>query len=222
MRGFVVTPLGAVARAFVAGTAGTIAMGAFRKATSSLAPKPKPSGFKPPDAEQKDESTTETVARRFAEGLMKRPLKTAAAKRRLGSLVHYGFGIGWVMDYAVMRESLDLDLEPSQVPLAGAALGTVVWALGDDTLLPLFRLSAWPRPKDAARQAYNLLSHAVYGIVAASCYESLRALTGEDAIVALTRLRRGRTAATGARLSLRARDVARAVRREVATPHLIA
>ena len=163
--------MGAMARAAGAGELGTDAMSAFMRVTSRFAPEPG-TQFVPPEPQQNDEAVTETVARRLVEGFALRRLPEGKTKELAGQAVHHAFGISWVALYALLRESTSL--RRGQVPIAGAALGTFVWAFGDNTLLPLFRLAAWPRRADVPRLFYTWSAHLVYGIAAAAAYEASR------------------------------------------------
>lgn len=163
-----ITPLGALVRGLVAGALGSAAQNVFFRATKGLAPSSEAASFEPPEPEQRDEQPTQTVARRFAEGLMQRELPIS--KERAGQLVHYAFGAGWGALYGLAASSA-----PALATPAGAAgYGVFVWAASDDLILPAFRLSAGPRAYPLANHAYAIAAHLVYGGAVLLAFEAMR------------------------------------------------
>src|SRR5262245_31981192 len=80
------TPIAALVRGVMAGTAGSLAMSAFFALTRKLAPAPPKDAFDPPEPAQRHESETQATARRVIDGLMQRgPIRH---KELAGQLVH--------------------------------------------------------------------------------------------------------------------------------------
>jgi hypothetical protein len=101
---------------------------------------------------------------------MQRGPLSAQQKARGGEVVHYAFGAAWGGLYGLAAGSAPwLDS-----PLGGLAFGTLVWMAGDNTLLPVFRLAAWPRAYPAKTHAYAWAAHAVYGATLWASFEALQ------------------------------------------------
>src|SRR6266850_3295346 len=119
------TPLGAFLKGLLAGAAGAFVQNQFFKATQRLKPDasqvPEEEGGKPQP--ESKETSPETVARRWTEGLMLRGPLSPEGKRKGGSAVHYLFGAGWGGLYGLARESF-----PWMSP---ALFGALVWLLSD-------------------------------------------------------------------------------------------
>jgi len=156
-------------RGLIAGAIGAGIQSLFFKATSRLAPKPTelPPGVAKPEPEAQKESSLETVARRFVEGLMQRGPLEKDAKARAASVVHYGFGALWGGLYALARES---------APLPPTLFGAVVWLASDNLILPAFRVAAWPQRYSLREHHYALHAHFAYGLGTAGAYALLRDL----------------------------------------------
>ena len=181
------SPLGTVVKGLIAGAVGSWIQNQFFTATAKakLVPEstrvPPEQGGKP--AAEQSESSLETVASRWTEGMMKRGPLEGDRKKTAGALVHYLFGAGWGAAYALVRESVG-DVSP-------ALFGTAVWAVSDNLILPAFRLSAWPQKYKAKEHAYAINAHLVYGWGTAAAYGVLRELgvTPLAAIPALLAIR---------------------------------
>jgi hypothetical protein len=161
------TPLGAIARGLLAGTAGAAAQSLFFRATQRWAPKPTklpPEETKP---EGDDVSALHALATRVGEGVLKRPM-TDEQKSRAATAVHYLFGAGWGAVYALCRESFG---RVSPVLFGGA-----VWVASDNLLLPAFRLAAWPTRYSLQEHHYAVQAHAAFGLATAGTYAVLRDL----------------------------------------------
>jgi hypothetical protein len=202
---YVVSPLGALARGLAAGAIGSAVQSQFLKHTARLMPATPEGVFQPPEPEQKSEMSVETVARRFAEGMMKRGPLTEAKKKKIGTSIHYAFGSAWGGLYGLARETAPGLSRPGAVALWSA----LVWHLSDNVLLPVFRIASWPRSYPAGVHAYALAAHLAYGAGVWASYEAMRRpfwdLVG-SAVWALAARRRLRK-----RLPKRARPVARAI-----------
>lgn len=153
------TPVRALVEGVVAGAVGAAVQSLFFRATERMTPETPRAAFEPPDAQQAYESALETVARRAVEGLARRGPLDAAQKARLGDVVHYGFGAGWGGLYGLVRASYPRAWSPTG--LAGFAAS--VWLLGDNLLLPAFRLAGWPHRYPLRLHAYAVGAHVAYG-----------------------------------------------------------
>jgi hypothetical protein len=158
--------MGALLEGLVAGAIGAGVQTLFFKATSRLTPATPPDAFTPPEPLQREERQTETLARRLVEQLAQRGPLDEAAKRRGGELVHYGFGAAWGGLYGLLRASL-----PSLRALrAIAGYSLAMWLIGDELLLPLFRLSGWPNRYPAQTHLYAAAAHLAWGAGTAATF----------------------------------------------------
>lgn len=163
------TPIGALFEGLVAGAIGAGAQSLFFRATSKLTPKPPADAFEPPEWQQAHESALETTARRAVEQLAQRGPLEARDKERLGQVVHYGFGAAWGGLYGLLRASYPRLRRPSGV--LGFAVG--VWMVGDNVILPAFKLAAWPHRYPPKSHAYALAAHLAYGAGVAATLEAI-------------------------------------------------
>lgn len=164
------TPLGALVRGLAAGAAGAAAQSLFFELTRAFAPHGRPDGWLPPEAAQRDEKATETVARRFVEGMMQRGPLDEEAKARGAKAVHYALGAAFGVTWALTRESFPGIARP----LGAAGFGVAAWAVGNDVLYPLFRLGAGPVSYPLATHAYAIAAHLAYAAATTAAYEALR------------------------------------------------
>jgi uncharacterized membrane protein YagU involved in acid resistance len=161
--------LGTLARGTAAGLAAGFIQNLFFKTTAKIAPTGPERAFEPPEAIQREETPTATVARRIVEGVMQRELSDVA-KQRASTLVHYGYSAFWGRLYALLRER-----NPRVASPAGSlAYGTAVWALSDNLILPLFKLADWPQAYPLRNHAYTLTSHLVWSSALTGFYELFR------------------------------------------------
>lgn len=165
-----ITPLGAVTRGLAAGAAGAGFQSAFFKATSAITPSPPEDAFDPPEPQQKDETSTQTVARRAVESFAKRGPISEQTKARAGQFVHYGFGAMWGLGYGLARESLPW----ISTPVGVTAFASAVWMASDNVLLPAVNLAAPATRYPLKSHAYAWAAHLAYGFAVASVYEALR------------------------------------------------
>ena len=153
------TPVRALLEGIVAGAIGAGVQSLFFRATAKIAPKPPKGAFRAPEPEQANESALETMARRLVEDLAQRGPLDATRKARLGEAVHYGFGAGWGGLYGLVRASY-----PRAWSVAGVgAFSFAVWMLGDNLMLPAFRLSAPPHRYPLKSHGYAWAAHLAYG-----------------------------------------------------------
>jgi uncharacterized membrane protein YagU involved in acid resistance len=208
------SPLAALTEGLVAGLAGALAQDLFFAITKRFAPKPPADAFAPPELAQRDETATQTVARRVVEGLAQRgPLKHETLA---GDLVHYAFGGAWGGLYGIAAGSI----RPLRTIGGGALFGLFVWSVSDNLVLPAFRLSAWPHEYPVKNHTYAIAAHIVYGAAASASLDALTRITPSlvSAIAASLIVRRlpkpvrgpraRRLAARGVRATLKAREVA--------------
>lgn len=159
------SPWSRAGKGALAGVLGTVVM---TQAQTRLLPKI-PSGKAPKqprypmEPEAKSENATETIARRFVEGVTHRPLPKRA-KAAAGMAVHFGTGAFWgsLLGLAMPRR-----LSPAATIGYGAAWGAGVWGINDNVILPLFKLGDWPTRYGIGTHAKAGLAHAVYGIASA-------------------------------------------------------
>jgi len=153
------TPIRALVEGIVAGAVGAGLQSLFFRATARLAPKLPENAFVPPEPEQANESALETAARRLVEGVAQRGPLDERAKKRVGAVVHYGFGARWGGLFGLLRASY-----PRLWSVGGVAgFSAIVWIIGDNVLLPMLKLSAWPHRYPLRAHAYALSAHLVWG-----------------------------------------------------------
>lgn len=182
------TPLGSLFFGALAGAAGSLLQNFFFKATAKVAPKPPGDAFEPPEPQQRGEQPTETVARRVVEDLAERGPVDEETKKRGHAVVHYTFGSLWGAAYGLARESI-----PGLETVPGAlAWSTLVWAVSDNLILPIFRLGAWPQAYPMKNHVYAWSAHVVYGMAVCNVYRLLRARPWLGALGALTVARQTR------------------------------
>lgn len=198
------TPLGALARGLAAGAVGSAVQDLFFKATAKIAPPTPKHVFSPPERDQIEENATETVARRFVEQFMQRPL-SAEGKAKGATIVHYAFGAGLGGAYGLLRETIPALHRPAGV----LAYGVGAWMFGDNIVIPAFRLGALPNAYPLKTHAYALAAHIVFGVAVAAAYEAMRPRSLATAAAALWAVRAN--VALAERLPAIARPVARAV-----------
>jgi uncharacterized membrane protein YagU involved in acid resistance len=169
-----ISPLGALVRGAIAGAVGSAVQSWFFRTTASLQPGKTGKEFDPPEFQQKKEMETETVARRLVENFAQRTL-TRSQEATGGNLVHYAFGSAWGALYGLVAESVE-----GKTKMATATkLGSTVWMLSDNVLLPSVKLAAWPNKYKLKTHAYALSAHIVYGMAVISAYEVLKRVAFE-------------------------------------------
>lgn len=160
-------PVVAVLDGAIAGFVGSAVQNLFFRATSKVAPETPKHVFTPPEREQKDETSTQTVARRVYEDLAQQG--SLEEKERAGSIVHFAFGAAWGVVYGLVRGSLPR----RSGPLFAAVFATTVWAVSDNLILPAFKLSAWPQKYPARVHGYAWSAHLAYGAALWGTFEAL-------------------------------------------------
>jgi len=170
MRTNLVSPLGALWRGAAAGLAASAAMNVWFALAGKHMPPPREGAFTPPEKVQETELPTETVARRFVGGFMKRGQLNRASKKKAGQLVHFAFGAGWGALYGLVAETIPA----VRTPAGALAFGTFVWSASDHAILPAFRLAPWPGGVTAKGHAFWFATHLVYGAALGSSFMTLR------------------------------------------------
>jgi hypothetical protein len=153
------TPVRALLEGIVAGVAGAGVQSLFFRLSGRFAPRPPKGVFTPPEPQQAKESALETTARRLVEGLAHRGPLDERGKARAAEAVHYGFGAAWGGLYGLVRASYPRAWSPSGV----AGFSLAVWMLGDNLMLPAFRLAAPPQRYPIDTHAYAIAAHLAYG-----------------------------------------------------------
>ena len=193
------TPVRALLEGIVAGAIGAGVQSLFFRATAKIAPKPPKDAFRAPEPEQANENALETTARRLVEDLAQRGPLDETQKARLGEAVHYGFGAGWGGLYGLVRASYPRAWSAGGV----GAFSLAVWMLGDNVLLPAFRLAGLPHRYPVRSHAYAAAAHLAYGAGTA-----LALLAADSAplvpVVAALAWTRGRGAGRRAKRTVRA------------------
>lgn len=91
-----------------------------------------------------------------------------ATRERLSSAVHWSYGASMGALYAVVRAGRGgRDLG------GGLALGTGLWAVGDELAVPLLGLSKGPTAYPPEQHAHRLGAHLVYGVTTALVTQAL-------------------------------------------------
>jgi hypothetical protein len=167
----------------VGGAAGTMAMGLYFKALSTLAHSDDQSSA---DGEgqangwhalddislvgkhyQQGEGSTEAVGRIAYQTVAGKPPKAQETKALLSEAVHWSFGTSM----GALREQADWpDLG------AGLAFGSAVWLFASELLLPLLRLAPGPTTSPAPQHAKEFGAHRVYGAFVAVVTQELQRL----------------------------------------------
>ncbi len=204
-----VTPIGALGRGLAAGATASYVMDQLLTLGTKVLPDLGQPKFEPPEPEMKDETPTQTIARRFYEGMLQRGPLSPERKAKLATLVHYWFGAEWGAAYGLVRESVPA----ARGPLAGLALGTLVWGAGDYGLVPAFRLGAGFRNTPPKMIAFTWAAHAVYGLATWAAYEATRPRTLAAAAATLFALKVDRQAKRALPTRLLTRDTRKLVRR---------
>lgn len=159
-------PMVELASGLLAGLAGSFAQSVFFSATKPLAPRGPNNPIEYPEAEQSKETATQTIARRVVEGLAQRPLHD---KERAGTLVHYAFGSAWGGLYGLWTDGA----ARGSILRSGSRFGLLVWMAGDNFVLPVFKLAAWPQAYPLRTHVYAIAAHVAYGTTVAAVHAGL-------------------------------------------------
>jgi hypothetical protein len=103
------------------------------------------------------ESATQKAARKVFRTFFDRD-PDEKEKKRLGTLIHYGFGGATGAAYGAAVE-----IEPAVSTGAGTSFGAAVWALADEVAVPASGLSKFPTEYPLSVHAQSFFTHLVYG-----------------------------------------------------------
>jgi hypothetical protein len=164
-----VTPLGAVIRGVIAGTAGTAAMDGLLYARYRHG-----GGEIPLRAWELSSSVTDwddapapaQVGKRLVEGLFQRELPATLA-RRVNNITHWSYGMLAAAQYGVIAGSLTRPRVRQ-----GPVFGATVWASGY-VVLPAAKLYQQIWEYDPITLAKDLSAHLVYGLATAATFSAL-------------------------------------------------
>jgi len=121
-------------------------------------------------AHSEDEDATQRLEQAIAEQTIDRRL----SKDELtiaGPVVHYSYGTLMGAVYAVLAERFE-----TPPAVGGAAYGTLLWAAGDESAVPLFGLSRPSTEFPVSTHVQALAAHLVYGITTDLVYRCGRAI----------------------------------------------
>jgi hypothetical protein len=164
------TPVAVVARGVTAGVLGTALMTAWQELAAKLKSSPGDGGSEPQDPSEdpwEDASAPAKVAQRISEGVFHKPVSPERIPL-LTNAMHWGYGTGWGTVYGLAAGKA----RRSPGFAAGAAFGTVVWAMSYVQLVPMGLYDPpWKTPPQAL--ALDLSYHLVYGTGVAGAYRLL-------------------------------------------------
>jgi putative membrane protein len=113
------------------------------------------------EGEQQSQEEEEPATVKTAEAISREVLDhelTKDERRIAGPLVHYTFSATTGMVYGALTE-----LTPVAAVGFGLPFGAAVWAVADETMVPLFGLSKPPTAYPLSKHLYSLASHLIYG-----------------------------------------------------------
>ena len=164
------TPLQAAATGLAAGVVGTGLMTAWQELAAKL--KSSPDGGaesqQPPSDPWEAASAPAKVAKRIGEGVFHKPVSPDLIPLLTNSM-HWGYGTGWGTVYGIAAGSA----RSAPGLIAGAAFGTVVWAMSYVQLVPM-GLYAPPWKTPPQELALDLSYHLVYGTGVAGAHRLLK------------------------------------------------
>jgi uncharacterized membrane protein YagU involved in acid resistance len=136
----------------VSGLAASWLMSALMPALERL----QPSAAREREKQVQDKSALRVAAEKAA-AAAGRDLE-GKAKRTAPLAIHYGYGAAWGAAWAVVRRQAG-----RLGPWAGVAFGATLWAISDETLVPLLRLSPAPWRFPLSTHLRGLVAHLAYG-----------------------------------------------------------
>lgn len=155
----------------VGGLIGTIVMTQFQTAWSKAAEELKPAQQqKAPQGDSEKEDATMKAAGKAAT-LVGHEL-SHETKKKLGPVVHYGFGTLQGAIYGTVLEAVG---ECGGGFIAGLAFGAALFALADEVAVPYLGLGAKPSETPMKSHLYALGAHLVYGVSTEVTRKGLRA-----------------------------------------------
>jgi hypothetical protein len=160
MRAGTKTPLAALLQGLAAGVVGTAVFTGYQALIGKSGGRAQPRRWA--DAPQPAQ-----VGKRVLEGVFQRKV-TLAQVPTLTQVVHWAYGTGWGLAYAVIQESV------KQPVVSGITLATTITA-ADYTLLPAMKLYDPPWEYAPATLAKDFGHHLVHGLAVAGAYRLLDA-----------------------------------------------
>ncbi|HEY7602836.1 MAG TPA: hypothetical protein VH760_01155 [Gaiellaceae bacterium] len=154
------TPLAALLQGIAAGAAGTMVFTGYQALIG------KGEGGKQP-RRWADAPEPAQVGKRVLEGVFQRKV-TLAQVPTLTQAVHWAYGTGWGLAYAVIQESVRRPL------VSGVTLATAITA-ADYTLLPLMKLYDRPWEYEPKTLVKDFGHHLVHGLAVAGAYKLIDA-----------------------------------------------
>lgn len=158
----------------IAGLAASWAMTQFQTGWSKIKQKRQQPSPKEQENEGQSEDATMKAAAAIARAVFRTEL-SADQKRRLGPVVHYGFGTLVGATYGALNEQFEMTSTGW-----GTAFGTALFFGADELAVPLFGLSANPTESSLDVHLYAWASHLVYGATLESVRRPLRSAMGYD------------------------------------------
>ncbi len=149
----------------IAGATAAWAMNEFQNLLSKATPKPR--RYTSVENEPSVEDATMKVADRIARQIHLHPL-SPQQKAKAGPVVHYAFGTAMGALYGLAAEYF-----PETSAGFGTLFGTLLFALADETALPLAGLSGKPSEYPASAHIRAFASHVVYGASAEAVRSTL-------------------------------------------------
>lgn len=159
----------------VGGLVGTIVMTQFQTAWSKAAEELKPARQNDaPQARSEGDSEKEDATMKAAgkAGALLGHELSHETKKKLGPLVHYGFGTLQGAIYGTVLEAVG---ECGGGFIAGLAFGAALFALADEVAVPYLGLGAKASETPMKSHLYALGAHLVYGVSAEVARKGLRA-----------------------------------------------
>jgi putative membrane protein len=140
----------------IAGATAAWAMNQFQNLLSK-ATEPRPRRYTSPHSQPAAEDATTRAADRIARRLHFRPL-SPQEKAKAGPIIHYAFGTAMGALYGLTTEYF-----PEARAGFGTIFGTLLFALADETAVPLAGFSGGPSEYPVSSHLRALASHVVYG-----------------------------------------------------------
>jgi putative membrane protein len=122
------------------------------------------------DSESEDDPATVKAAQAISAGLIHKKIRRKN-KVAAGEIMHYVMGGSSGAIYGVAAE-----LTPIATAGEGLALGTTVWAIADNGLVPALGLAKPPAKTPLSTHIYALSSHLFYGFVTETVRRAIRAV----------------------------------------------
>ena len=151
--------IAAIVVVFAGGAAGVVATWIMTRVTTLMYERENKAAREREDSARGGVTAYEVAAEKGA-GILGRTL-TQEQRGRWGLVIHWGLGIGAAVLYAAIRTQLESpDLRH------GLLFGFIFWAVMDETLTPLLRLTPGPFAFPWQTHLRGLVGHLVFGAVA--------------------------------------------------------